>query len=122
MVAMRARTRVLPVGVRRAVRRTIATSAFLVAATVACPRAFGDDKKVCLAAAAQGQTLRDAHKLVEAREQFRTCAREQCPRVVQKDCVAWLSDVEKNLPSVVLTAKDEAGADIVEGKVSVDGK
>jgi hypothetical protein len=40
---------------------------------------------------------------------------------VQRDCLAWLGEVEKSLPTVVVTAKDESGADIADVKVTVDG-
>lgn len=100
-------------------------TAFLLAlcasATLAAPVASADEKAVCLGAAQQAQTLRDAHKLVEARQQLRVCARRMCPAVVQKDCLAWLGDVERSLPTVVVTAKDEAGGDLADVKVTVDG-
>jgi hypothetical protein len=94
---------------------------FLVMTVPLSAEALADDKAVCLDASLKGQTLRDAHKLVEAREQFRTCAQQQCPAAVQRDCANWLDAVEKGLPTVVLTAKDATGASIVEVKVSLDG-
>jgi hypothetical protein len=84
--------------------------------------ALADDKAACLAAAASGQKLRDAHALVEARDQFRRCAAAGCPAVVQSDCAGWVEAVEKVLPTVVLSAKNAAGADLFEVKVSLDGK
>ena len=93
----------------------------LASATLATSAAAADDKAACLSASQQAQTLRDAHKLVEAREQLRACARKQCPAVVQKDCVAWLGEIERSLPTVVVTAKDQAGADLADVKVTVDG-
>jgi hypothetical protein len=92
-----------------------------IAASLAGSDALADDRAACLQAASSGQTLRDAHKLVEARDQFRVCAGPQCPSIVQTQCAAWLADVEKALPTVVLTAKDAAGADLFDVKVSVDG-
>jgi hypothetical protein len=83
--------------------------------------ARGDDKAECLEASSKGQTARDAHQLLEAREQFRLCARQQCPAVVQRDCAGWLDGVEKDLPSVILRARDGAGADLVDVRVTVDG-
>jgi hypothetical protein len=84
--------------------------------------ALADDRAACLDAAASGQTLRNEHKLVEARERLRVCAAAGCPAVVQSDCATWLADVEKALPSVVVTAKSGAGQDLVDVKVSVDGQ
>jgi hypothetical protein len=96
----------------------------LTAAFATClfaPRAFADDKQVCTDAYGQAQTLRDAHKLTEAREQLRVCARAECPGFIAKDCAAWLKDVEPRIPSVVLIAKNAAGSDLVDVKVTVDG-
>jgi hypothetical protein len=84
--------------------------------------AKADDKAACLDASSQGQTLRDAHKLVEAREQLRVCARASCPGVIQKDCTMWLDDVEKALPTVVFSARDATGNDLSNVRVSENGK
>jgi len=84
--------------------------------------ASADVKAACLDASSKAQTLRDAHKLVEAREQLRVCAAALCPSVVQSDCANWLADVEKALPSVVLVAKNGAGSDLADVTVSVDGQ
>jgi hypothetical protein len=93
------------------------TSALVLAAPWAAA-----DKQQCLDAATDGQKLRDAHKLIEARDKFRLCAAAGCPAVVQGDCAGWLDAVEKNLPSVVLSAKTSAGTPVVDAKVSVDGQ
>ena len=88
---------------------------------VASP-ALADDKSACVDAASRGQTLRDAHKLVEARDQFRVCAQRQCPSVVQQDCAGWLDAAERGIATVVVTAKTSAGADLVDVTVRVDGQ
>jgi hypothetical protein len=80
------------------------------------------DQAACLDAVSKGQRLRTAHKLVEAREHFRVCARAECPAVVQSDCTNWMGEMEARLPGVVLSAKDGAGRDVVDVKVSVDGQ
>jgi hypothetical protein len=76
----------------------------------------------CLDAADQGQSLRNAQKLVEARDQFKLCAATECPAVVHGDCESWLDAVEKALPHVVPMAKDAAGNPVPTVKVSMDGK
>jgi hypothetical protein len=83
---------------------------------------LADEKSECLAAASKGQTLRDAHSLVEAREQFKVCSRSSCPPIVQTDCGAWLEAVEQTLPTVVLSAKDGDGRDLVDVTVTADGQ
>jgi hypothetical protein len=91
-----------------------------VAALVA-RRASADDKATCLDAASNGQKLQDAHKLLEARNQFRACAGAACPAAVQSDCAGWLDAVEKGIPTVVFTAKDASGGDLSAVKVTMDG-
>jgi hypothetical protein len=89
---------------------------------LATPARAEDERAACLAAASSGQTLRDQHRLLEAREQFRRCAHRECPAVVQSDCATWLDAVERDLPTVVVSAKNAAGADVVDVVVRIDGK
>lgn len=84
--------------------------------------ARGDDKAVCFDGATQGQTLRDQHKLVEARAQFAICARQACPKQVSKDCTAWLEQVDQAMPTVVVSAKDAAGRDLIDVTVTMDDR
>jgi len=86
------------------------------------PAPQASDKAACLGAVSRGQRLRNTHKLVGAREQLRICAAAQCPAVVQTDCANWLVEVEKALPSVVVTAKNGTGGDRLDVQVSVDGE
>jgi len=89
----------------------------------ALPRtAAADDKQVCVAASEKGQQLRSSGKLVEAREQFNLCGRTECPKLIQQDCTQWMSEVLASLPSVVPGAKDRKGRDIVEARLTIDGK
>jgi hypothetical protein len=85
------------------------------------PGAAADDKAQCLSASDQAQSLRDDGKYGKAREAFATCAREACPMIVRRDCMKWLADLEQSWPSVVVGAKDDKGADLVQVKVLVDG-
>jgi hypothetical protein len=75
-----------------------------------------------MVAADAGQDLRDAHKPLEARQQFQTCAATTCPKVVQDDCTRWLEAIEAAVPSVVVTAKSDAAVDLVDVTVLVDGQ
>ncbi len=102
--------------------RTLLLPALVLSTLAAGSVAHADDKAACLDAAAKGQRLRDTHRLVEAREQLRICAQASCPAVVQSDCASWLSDVEKTMPTVVVTARNAAGDDIADVRVSVDGQ
>jgi hypothetical protein len=84
--------------------------------------AHAGDRAACLDAASQGQTLRDAHRLVEARDTFRVCARQGCPLVLQRDCTMYFEQVQTSLPTVVPFATDASGNGVGGVKVSVDGK
>jgi hypothetical protein len=105
----------------RLARKLALGSALVAAAGLVAGASSADEKADCMAAASKGQTLRDAHALIEAREQFRVCARSVCPAIVQTDCGAWLEEVERTAPSVVLSAKDKDGRDLLDVSVSVDG-
>jgi hypothetical protein len=94
----------------------------IIAAGAVGSPARAADKAACIAAASQGQKLRDAHDLIGAREQFRICASAGCPAIVEGDCAGWLDAVEKGLPTVVVAAKDRAGNSLVDVKVSMDGQ
>jgi hypothetical protein len=98
----------------------LATGA-LVALT-ASPAPADDTKKVCTEAYDQGQSLRDAHKLRQAREQLRVCSQPACATFIVKDCEAWLEAVERSLPTLVFSAKDPAGRDLLDVRVTIDGQ
>ncbi len=94
----------------------------LVAVSATSRTAAADDKQTCVTASEKGQQLRSAGKLVEAREQFNVCGRTECPKLIQQDCTQWMSEVLASLPSVVPGAKDHKGRDIVDARLSIDGK
>jgi hypothetical protein len=79
------------------------------------------DTAACTNASSQGQILRDAHKLVEARNQFLICARQVCPSVVRKDCTTWLEQAQATVPTIVPIATDDAGNSLPGVKVLIDG-
>lgn len=101
--------------------------AFL-AACIACATlsaqgsAHADTKSDCVAAADQGQSLRDDGKYRRAREAFATCSRDVCPKVVVQSCSQWLHDLDGAMPTVVLGAKDDQGNDVAAAHVTVDGQ
>jgi hypothetical protein len=87
------------------------------------PAALAADAKAeCLAAADQGQLLRDDGKYTRAHDAFVTCSRDVCPKVVTQLCVQWLRQVDDSMPTVVAGAKDEAGADLTSAHVTIDGQ
>ena len=79
------------------------------------------DKTTCIAAFDSGQALRAAGKLTQALPQFSVCAREVCPRSLQKACVEQATESSALLPTVVLSATDAAHNDVTDVTVSIDG-
>jgi hypothetical protein len=105
-------------------RRVPVLLAVIVAVALLTPgraAVAADEKQRCLAASDQGQQLRDDGKYERAREAFTSCARDACPTLVRRDCMKWLADLEQSSPSIVVGAKDEKGADLVNVTVLVDG-
>jgi hypothetical protein len=97
------------------------SAAFLVAATVS-GRALAVDKHACVVASDQGQALRLDGKLTEARERFLVCADPTCPSIVRTACAGWLEEVGKQIPTLVFSAHDSAGNDLVGLEITLDGK
>jgi len=102
--------------------RAMARISVAIGLLLAGRRAFAFDRAACFDAATEGQSLRDAHRLVEARERFRFCAQDECPVSMKGDCAAWLAEVEKSLPSVVVSVRSETGIDLTDIVVLIDGR
>jgi len=82
--------------------------------------AADDDKQACVSAYEHAQVLKREGKLRASREKLRMCARDVCPALVRNDCIAWLDQVDRALPSVVIEAKRD-DADLTVAKVTLDG-
>jgi hypothetical protein len=83
--------------------------------------ARADEKQRCIAAFEQGQELRDNGNYARAREAFAACARASCPSLVRRDCAGWQADLEESWPSLIVSAKDSTGNDLVAVRVLIDG-
>ncbi len=107
-------------------RFVAALAACLALASVGGARpAFAADsaqKAACLRSSEEGQRLRAAGRLREARVSFLVCAKDQCPAVVRDDCAQWTSEVTEGMPSVVFAARDQDGHPITNVSVEVDGE
>jgi hypothetical protein len=79
------------------------------------------EKSECLSAYVQAQELRRDGKLLTAHDTLLVCARSSCPEAVRNDCADWLAEVDRSLPTVVFSAKDERGVDRVDATLTVDG-
>jgi hypothetical protein len=102
----------------------ISFAAAVASAVAAAPRVAAADntKAQCIEANTKSQELRREGKLAEAREQLRKCGEPACPRLVRDDCTKRLDELEKAQPTMVFDVKDARGADVIDVRVSVDGR
>lgn len=80
-----------------------------------------DDVKACAEAYEQAQVTRNSGKLKESEESLRICVRDVCPDFVKIDCGQWLSDVRREMPSVILMVTDSSGNELTDVQVTLDG-
>jgi hypothetical protein len=80
-----------------------------------------DETDPCLSAPVDGQKLQKAGKLLAARDKFTACARNTCPGEIVQDCTRWAGEVDAALPTVVMAARDQAGHDLADVTVAIDG-
>lgn len=100
-------------------RRALASVAALALFAVSSPARA--DAESCLRAAESSQRLRADGKLGKAREVLIECSAAACPRAVRTDCTKWLDEVKQAVPSLVVRVVDEAGKDVTDARVRVDG-
>ncbi len=84
--------------------------------------ARAETKDQCIDANGQGQELRREGKLSAARDQLRACVAASCPAMVRDDCTKRLDELERAQPTIAFEVKGASGADVVDVKVSIDGK
>lgn len=80
-----------------------------------------DDVQACAEAYEQAQVTRNSGKLKESEESLRVCVRDVCPDFVKVDCGQWLSDVRREMPSVILMVTDGSGNEVTDVQVTLDG-
>lgn len=56
----------------------------------------------CVGAHEEAQLYREDADLVAARDALRVCASTSCPKLIQRDCVFLLAEIQRALPSVVV--------------------
>jgi hypothetical protein len=79
-------------------------------------------KTACVEADTQAQQLRRDEKLSASRDKLKICTDPACPALVRDDCAQRLDELDKVQPTLVFEAKDGAGHDLTDVKVSVDGQ
>jgi len=75
----------------------------------------------CVQAYEQGQEQRHLGKLIAARAQLQSCAREECPEFIRRDCATWYDALETELPTVVFAARS-AGRDLTDVRVAIGNR
>jgi hypothetical protein len=79
----------------------------------------------CFTAAERAQPLMKEKRFREARADLEMCARDVCPRVARTDCRDWLSQVDREQPSIVIAAREANShgdvRDVVGVRATIDG-
>jgi hypothetical protein len=75
----------------------------------------------CIESFGSAQRLRREGKLVASRAELVRCAQANCPAPIRERCVAWLGDVDRSIPTVIVTAVDPTGQDTSDVRVWLDG-
>jgi hypothetical protein len=76
----------------------------------------------CLSASESSLTLRNQHKLREARAALLICSAPSCPADVRAECIRRVSEVNAGIPTIVFEAKDGSGNDLSAVRVTIDGQ
>ena len=86
-------------------------------------RAEGDKdvRAECVSAFETSQELRASGDFVTARTRLLSCIRPECPSSVRTECSKWFEQVEREVPTFVVSAKAD-GEDRTEVKVEMDGQ
>lgn len=100
--------------------RRIAALALVMLAWSASARA--QDASRCTQAYVSGQHLMRSTHLLDAQAALLLCARDPCPAALRPECSQWLAEVQRELPSVVISVRSSAGADLRDVRVLVDGQ
>jgi hypothetical protein len=86
--------------------------------------ARAQDATACKAAFERADVLLHAdapHRLLETRDELRVCASPSCRPWMVDECTRELRDVEARIPTVVLVARDDRGADVPDVAVTAGG-
>lgn len=107
----------------RSRRRTGLLAFALASLTQAlAPVARAEEAKVkCANAYEQAQRTRKKGELRASHAHLLVCTEAACPAVLRDECLRWLDEVERALPTVVFAVRDPAGQDLADVRVLVDG-
>jgi len=78
-------------------------------------------KTSCAEAYESSQETRASGHLQEARTGLAFCAQTECPSFVQKDCARWLEEVDRELPSIVISVAGLDPEAARQASLKIDG-
>jgi hypothetical protein len=101
-------------------------ASWLFAPAIACAlggleRPARADEAACIAASEDALTLRQQGKLHDALKKLSVCAEATCSSEVKAECTQRIAAIDAAMPTLVLGAKDGAGNDLYDVRVSMDG-
>jgi hypothetical protein len=97
----------------------LAPAIALAIASVAVPARA--DEAACIAASEESLTLRQQGKLHDALKKLAICAEASCSSEVKAECAQRIDAIDAAMPTLVLEAKDGAGNDLYDVRVTMDG-
>ncbi len=75
----------------------------------------------CLKSHERSQQLDFAGDLLQAREALRDCSKPACPDLVRADCLEWLVNLQRKVPSLVFSTRSSRGPE-PGARVYLDGQ
>jgi hypothetical protein len=97
-------------------------SALIAVALFQTANAHATDDATCQTSYVNGQRLyKLSHDLIGGRSELLVCAKT-CPDELRESCGKWLREIDTELPSVVVKAKDANDHDVSDIAMIVDGK
>jgi hypothetical protein len=84
--------------------------------------AYAVDKKACTEAYEKTQKAKKSGSLDEAKKSSLFCAQEGCPAFIRDECTSLSVEIEKSIPTLVVSVVDATGKDMTDVTVTLDGK
>lgn len=97
------------------------TAAYFAPAAASAQGAKSGSQAECSRAYVDAQKERRDGKLLSARQHLIVCAQDCLPQVM-KECAQWLTEVNADLPTLVIEAKDPDGNLLTKVRVLLDGE
>ena len=98
------------------------TVALMGAALPAIAFAQTAEQQECNDHYVEAQRARKDGLLLAARTHLLACTQQMCMDVIRADCVTWLAEIDRSIPSVVVVARDRLGDETLDVRVLVDGE